>query len=299
MDTQGRRIKKLRLAKGLSQKRLSDMVGIVPTHLQAYEYGTRHPKEEILNRLAKALDVTPSMLQPLDVDTVNGLLGIIYEMHTSYHGLEIVEEDGQISIRLPNTLQAMPAKKSLLRIKKILDDYTYQPYPEYQSAKDIQEENQILPDTGVTVAQEKRWVKEQEGLLLRATDLYSPDVNYNQIEADRKALRKQYPDDSDYSLIKFGAYGEEYLYTVCDVDTRKYHALRERPDYRQFIADKDKYYRQMLSNLMALRCNFSADSFIEDKEKRPYMWNHVTDRLLRECEPIVKSKILKDVKKEK
>ena len=96
MDTQGRRIKKLRLAKGLSQKRLSDMVGIVPTHLQAYEYGTRHPKEEILNRLAKALDVTPSMLQPLDVDTVNGLLGIIYEMHTSYHGLEIVEEDGQI-----------------------------------------------------------------------------------------------------------------------------------------------------------------------------------------------------------
>ena len=185
MDTQGRRIKKLRLAKGLSQKRLSDMVGIVPTHLQAYEYGTRHPKEEILNRLAKALDVTPSMLQPLDVDTVNGLLGIIYEMHTSYHGLEIVEEDGQISIRLPNTLQAMPAKKSLLRIKKILDDNTYQ------------EENQILPDTGVTVAQEKRWVKEQEGLLLRATDLYSPDVNYNQIEADRKALRKQYPDDSE------------------------------------------------------------------------------------------------------
>ena len=197
MDTQGRRIKKLRLAKGLSQKRLSDMVGIVPTHLQAYEYGTRHTKEEILNRLAKALDVTPSMLQPLDVDTVNGLLGIIYEMHTSYHGLEIVEEDGQISIRLPNTLQAMPAKKSLLRIKKILDDNTYQPYPEYQSAKDIQEENQILPDTGVTVAQEKRWVKEQEGLLLRATDLYSPDVNYNQIEADRKALRKQYPDDSE------------------------------------------------------------------------------------------------------
>lgn len=197
MDTQGRRIKKLRLAKGLSQKRLSDMVGIVPTHLQAYEYGTRHPKEEILTRLAKALDVTPSMLQPLDVDTVNGLLGIIYEMHTSYHGLEIVEEDGMVSIRLPNTLQAMPAKKSLLRIKKILDDYTYQPYPEYQSAKDIEDENQILPDTGVTVAQEKRWTKEQEGLLLRATDLYSPDVNYNQIEADRKALRKQYPDDSE------------------------------------------------------------------------------------------------------
>lgn len=61
----------------------------------------------------------------------------------------------------------------------------------------MSDENQILPDTGVTVAQEKRWTKEQEGLLLRATDLYSSDVNYNQIEADRKALRKQYPDDSE------------------------------------------------------------------------------------------------------
>lgn len=49
------------------------MVGIVTTHLQAYEYGTRHPKEEILDRLALALDVVPSMLQPLDVDTVEGL----------------------------------------------------------------------------------------------------------------------------------------------------------------------------------------------------------------------------------
>ena len=102
-----------------------------------------------------------------------------------------------VSIRLPNKLQAMQAKKSLLRIKKILDDYTYQPYPEYQSAKDIEDENQILPDTGVTVAQEKRWTKEQEGLLLRATDLYSHDVNYNQIEVDRKSIRNQYPNDSE------------------------------------------------------------------------------------------------------
>ena len=30
--------------------------------------------------------------QPLYVDTANGFLDIIYEMHTNYHGLEIVEE---------------------------------------------------------------------------------------------------------------------------------------------------------------------------------------------------------------
>ena len=94
MDTQGRRIKKLRMENGFSQKKLADMVGIVTTHLQAYEYGTRHPKEEILDRLALALEVVPSMLQPLDVDTVEGLLGIIYEMHTSYHGLgDLISEE--------------------------------------------------------------------------------------------------------------------------------------------------------------------------------------------------------------
>ena len=198
MDTQGRRIKKLRMENGFSQKKLADMVGIVTTHLQAYEYGTRHPKEEILDRLALALDVVPSMLQPLDVDTVEGLLGIIYEMHTSYHGLEIVEdEDGRVSIRLPDTLQAMPAKKSLLRIKRILDQSTRNlPEPEYQSEEQLAEDAEILPDTGVSVGQELRWQKEHKGLLMHATDLYKPEINYNQLLADKEAIQNS-EDDTD------------------------------------------------------------------------------------------------------
>ena len=198
MDTQGRRIKKLRMENGFSQKKLADMVGIVTTHLQAYEYGTRHPKEEILGRLALALDVVPSMLQPLDVDTVEGLLGIIYEMHTSYHGLEIVEdEDGRVSIRLPDTLQAMPAKKSLLRIKRILDQSTRNlPEPEYQSEEQLAEDAEILPDTSVSVGQERRWQKEHRGLLMHATDLYKPEINYNQLFADKEAIQNS-EDDTD------------------------------------------------------------------------------------------------------
>ena len=168
MDTQGRRIKKLRLAKGFSQKHLADMVGIVPTHLQAYEYGTRHPKEELLTRLAKALDVAPSMLQPLDVDTVNGLLGIIYEMHTSYHGIEIIEENGSTSIRLPNTLQAEPAKYALHLIKEFME----------QAGSDSDKENlvatnadEILPDTGVTLSEEVTWCNQQSRFLHNTDEL--------------------------------------------------------------------------------------------------------------------------------
>ena len=180
MDTQGRRIKKLRMENGFSQKKLADMVGIVTTHLQAYEYGTRHPKE--------------------DVDTVEGLLGIIYEMHTSYHGLEIVEdEDGRVSIRLPDTLQAMPAKKSLLRIKHILDQSTRNlPEPEYQSEEQLAEDAEILPDTGVTVGQERRWYK-HEGLLMHAIDLYKPEINYNQLRADQASIQESEAKAKDFN----------------------------------------------------------------------------------------------------
>lgn len=55
---------------------------------------------------------------------------------------------------------------------------------------------------------------------------------------------------NDYSVLKFGAFGEKYLYAVCDYDVRKYNSLRRRPDFRQFIADKDKHYRRLMSILM-------------------------------------------------
>jgi hypothetical protein len=31
---------------------------------------------------------------------------------------------------------------------------------------------------------------------------------------------------NDYSVLKFGAFGEKYLYAVCDYDVRKYNSLR-------------------------------------------------------------------------
>ena len=91
MDTTGRRIIRLRLKKGFSQSQLSKRSGITSTLLQQYEYGTRHPKEDQLNKIALALGVAPAMLRPLDVDTIEGLLAIIYELHASYHGIEIAQ----------------------------------------------------------------------------------------------------------------------------------------------------------------------------------------------------------------
>ncbi len=162
MDTTGRRIKRLRLKKGISQSQLSKRSGITSTLLQQYEYGTRHPKEEQLNKIALALGVAPTMLRPLDVDTVEGLLAIIYEMHSSYHGIEIIEENGTTSIRLPNTLQAEPAKYALHLIKEFMKQTASNSDKESLVVTNADE---IQPDTGVTLAEEIKWCNQQSRFL--------------------------------------------------------------------------------------------------------------------------------------
>lgn len=162
MDTTGRRIKRLRLKKGISQSQLSKRSGITSTLLQQYEYGTRHPKEEQLNKIALALGVAPAMLRPLDVDTVEGLLAIIYEMHTSYHGIEIVEANGTTSIRLPNTLQAEPARYALHLIKEFMEQPPFGSNKEMLVATNADE---IQPDTGVPLAEEIKWCNQQSKFL--------------------------------------------------------------------------------------------------------------------------------------
>lgn len=163
MDTTGKRIKHLRLKKGISQSSLSRHSGITSTQLQQYEYGTRHPKDEQLNKIAYALGVSPTMLKPLDVDTVIGLVGLIYEMHDSYHGIEIVEENGFTSIRLPNTLQAMPAKYALHVIKEFMS----QPPTDLPKSSDFNKSisnedlSVVQPDTRVTLGEELKWQREQ------------------------------------------------------------------------------------------------------------------------------------------
>ena len=169
MDTTGRRIKRLRLKKGISQSQLSKRSGITSTLLQQYEYGTRHPKEDQLNKIALALGVAPAMLRPLDVDTIEGLLAIIYEMHSSYHGIEIVEENGTTSIRLPNTLQAEPAKYALHLIKEFMEQPLFGSDEEAPVAMNADE---IQPDTGVTLAEEIKWYNQQSRFLHDTEELW-------------------------------------------------------------------------------------------------------------------------------
>lgn len=58
----GRNIRRLREANGLSQEQLADLANVHRTYLSGVETGSRNPTLEVVERLAKALDVDASIL---------------------------------------------------------------------------------------------------------------------------------------------------------------------------------------------------------------------------------------------
>ena len=53
----GNNIKRLRIEKKLTQKKLSELTGISEVMISQYELGLRNPKLENLQKIAKALNV--------------------------------------------------------------------------------------------------------------------------------------------------------------------------------------------------------------------------------------------------
>lgn len=60
------RIRELREAKGLSQKRLAELANVTPSALNKLEMGTRGLDQDWMRRLAPLLDVAPADLLPIE-----------------------------------------------------------------------------------------------------------------------------------------------------------------------------------------------------------------------------------------
>ena len=58
----GKRIKEVRLKKGLTQEELARLVGVTKGAIANYEKETSHPKEPVMYAFFKALDVEPNYL---------------------------------------------------------------------------------------------------------------------------------------------------------------------------------------------------------------------------------------------
>ncbi len=62
LDEFGRRLRKLRLAKGLSQERLGFEAGLHRNFIGGLERGEQNPSLITIGRLARVLDVAPASL---------------------------------------------------------------------------------------------------------------------------------------------------------------------------------------------------------------------------------------------
>lgn len=99
----GERIHFFRKKQGMKLKQLGQAVGFPESNadvrMAQYESGSRTPKADITNRLARVLDVSPQALTVPDIDSYTGLMHTLFTLEDTY-ALKVTELDGQIVLRV-------------------------------------------------------------------------------------------------------------------------------------------------------------------------------------------------------
>ena len=99
----GERIRFFRNLKGVTQKYLGIQIGFsektADIRLAQYESGSRTPKADVTNVLAKVLEVSPQALTVPDIDSYNGLMHTLFALEDLY-GFRIDTLSDEICIRL-------------------------------------------------------------------------------------------------------------------------------------------------------------------------------------------------------
>ena len=121
----GERIKRLRLYREMTQEEAAEKTGINTTLWRHYEYGLKMPRQENLEKIAQTLDVPMQMLFPLDTCTPEGIATLLLNMQLQFGSMEIIEEDGSISLRFPQNEFTEKATDTLKTVKDRLDKITW------------------------------------------------------------------------------------------------------------------------------------------------------------------------------
>ena len=99
----GERIRHIRGLRGLTLKFLGKAAGFpektADIRMSQYEKGTRSPKEDLTQRLAEVLEVSPRALAVPDIDTPEGLMHTLFALEDLY-GLTIGEFEGRTCLYL-------------------------------------------------------------------------------------------------------------------------------------------------------------------------------------------------------
>ncbi len=120
----GERIRFFRVMKGMTQKYLGTRVGLAERtadiRIAQYEAGIRRPKEEMLNRIAEVLDVSPNALKVENIYTAASLMHTFFALEDIYD-LRIDMIDGTICLCFDELNHRTPTGNILLWYEKALE----------------------------------------------------------------------------------------------------------------------------------------------------------------------------------
>ena len=99
----GKRIKRIRQLKGLTQRELGEKIGFsgkaADIRIAQYESETRKPKDKIAETMADALEVPAFALNVPDIDSDYGVMHTLVTLEDEY-GFQIRNIDGRLCITL-------------------------------------------------------------------------------------------------------------------------------------------------------------------------------------------------------
>ena len=103
MDTVGDRLRKIRKARGYTQKYVAEQAGIHEVLYRRYEHGDRNPKESTLIKIAQVLEVDPMIFQNVSISMFDSLPALLYNFSNQCNGnLQIIESDGAFYVGIKN-----------------------------------------------------------------------------------------------------------------------------------------------------------------------------------------------------
>ena len=99
----GERIRFIRNLRGMTQKYLGMIIGFdektADVRVAQYESGKRTPKENVVNELSRALDISQLALTVPDIDSYYGLMHTLFACEDIY-GLRVNNIDGELCLTL-------------------------------------------------------------------------------------------------------------------------------------------------------------------------------------------------------
>ena len=84
----GKSIRNVRMRRNMTQRELANAIeGIGESALRSYELGERSPKQDALERIAKALDVAPACFDTYGIERYNELVHVLFLLEDRF-GIE-------------------------------------------------------------------------------------------------------------------------------------------------------------------------------------------------------------------